>query len=124
MVFSALRYLPFFCFNELFFVDDIKNNMDNSEINRDDVVDVVIIGPRLMSTTLRMMLKKLNPGITIRIFERLDMVVGERSDAWNNAGTCHAALCELNYSPQREDGTIDCSKAIAINEAFETSRQF
>ena len=81
MVFSALRYLPFFSFNELFFVDDIKNNMDNSEINRDDVVDVVLIGPPIMSTTLGMMLKKLNPGITMRIFERLDMVAGESSDA-------------------------------------------
>ena len=98
--------------------------MDNNKINGDEVIDVVLIGAGIMSATLGMMLKELNPSITICIFERLDMIAGESSDAWNNAGTGHAALCELNYTPQKDDGTIDCSKAIAINEAFETSRQF
>lgn len=96
----------------------------SSNVNVDTTIDVVLIGAGIMSATLGMLLKELEPGITVQIFERLDMVSGESSDAWNNAGTGHAALCELNYTPQKEDGTIDCSKAIAINEAFETSRQF
>ena len=101
----------------------IKNCMSNN-VNGNTTVDVVLIGARIMSATLGMMLKELQPGITVEIFERLVMVSGESSDAWNNAGTGHAALCELNYTPQKEDGTIDRSKALAINEAFDNSRQF
>lgn len=86
--------------------------------------DVVLIGAGIMSATLGTMLQQLMPGISMEIFERLDMVAGESSDAWNNAGTGHAALCELNYTPEKEDGTIDCKKALAINEAFDSSRQF
>ena len=86
--------------------------------------DVILIGAGIMSATLGMMLKELEPGISIQIFERLDMIAGESSDAWNNAGTGHSAFCELNYTPQRKDGTIDCSKALAICESFETSRQY
>ena len=96
----------------------------SNNVNGNTTVDVVLIGARIMSATLGMMLKELQPGITVEIFERLVMVSGESSDAWNNAGTGHAALCELNYTPQKEDGTIDCSKALAINEAFDNSRQF
>ncbi len=86
--------------------------------------DVVLIGAGIMSATLGMMLKELDPTITIEIFERLDRVAAESSDAWNNAGTGHSAFCELNYTPQKDDGSIDCSKAIAIDESFEVSRQF
>jgi malate dehydrogenase (quinone) len=86
--------------------------------------DVVLVGAGIMSATLGMLLKQLNPGVTIEIFESLDLVAGESSNAWNNAGTGHAALCELNYTPQREDGSVDVSKAIAINESFEVSKQF
>jgi malate dehydrogenase (quinone) len=70
------------------------------------------------------LLKQLKPALTIEIFETLGSVAGESSNAWNNAGTGHAALCELNYTPQRADGSVDVSKALQINEAFEVSKQF
>lgn len=95
---------------------------NNEEVNL--FPDVVLIGAGIMSATLGMMLKELQPGISIEIFERLDVIAGESSDAWNNAGTGHSAFCELNYTPENEDGTIDCKKAIAIDESFEISRQF
>ena len=69
--------------------------------------DVVLIGAGIMSATLGVLLKKLNPSITISIFERLDRVTAESSDAWNNAGTGHSAFCELNYTPQLADGSVD-----------------
>jgi malate dehydrogenase (quinone) len=81
--------------------------------------DVVLIGAGIMSATLAVFLKELQPDLEIAIFERLDRVAGESSDAWNNAGTGHSALCELNYTPQREDGSIDISKALKIIESFE-----
>jgi malate dehydrogenase (quinone) len=86
--------------------------------------DVILIGAGIMSATLGVMLKELDPSLSIRIYERLDRIAAESSDAWNNAGTGHSAFCELNYTPEKEDGSIDCSKAVAILEAFEKSRQF
>ena len=86
--------------------------------------DVVLIGAGIMSATLGVMLKELRPDMTIAIYERLDRAAAESSDAWNNAGTGHSAFCELNYTPEREDGTIDTSKAIKIAESFEQSKQF
>ena len=86
--------------------------------------DVVLIGAGIMSATLGMLLKELQPDITIEIFERLDVAAAESSDAWNNAGTGHSAFCELNYTPQRSDGSIDTSKAVKIAESFEVSKQF
>jgi len=86
--------------------------------------DVVLIGAGIMSATLGLMLKELQPDIKIEIFERLDIAAAESSDAWNNAGTGHSAFCELNYTPEKEDGTIDPKKAISIAESFEVSRQF
>ena len=86
--------------------------------------DVVLIGAGIMSATLGTLLKELQPSLTIEIFERLDVVAGESSDAWNNEGTGHSAFCELNYTPEKEDGSIDISKAIKIAEAFEVSKQF
>jgi malate dehydrogenase (quinone) len=88
------------------------------------VADVVLVGAGIMSATLGALLKQLEPGLTIEIFESLDKVAAESSDAWNNAGTGHAALCELNYTPERADGSIDSSKAVKINEAFIVSKQF
>src|SRR5688500_8975945 len=85
--------------------------------------DVVLIGAGIMSATLGMLLKELEPGMTIKIFERLDVAAAESSDAWNNAGTGHSAFCELNYTPQRQDGSIDTTKAVQIAEAFEVSKQ-
>ena len=86
--------------------------------------DVVLIGAGIMSATLGVLLKELQPDITIDIYERLDHAAAESSDAWNNAGTGHSAFCELNYTPEQEDGSIDPSKAIKIAESFEQSKQF
>jgi malate dehydrogenase (quinone) len=86
--------------------------------------DVVLVGAGIMSATLGALLKELQPDLTIEIFESLDGVAAESSDAWNNAGTGHAALCELNYTPQKADGSIDCTKALQINESFKISEQF
>src|ERR1044072_8787170 len=86
--------------------------------------DVVLIGAGIMSATLGMLLKKLQPETTIEIYERLDVIAGESSDAWNNAGTGHSAFCELNYTPERPDGSVEISKAIKIAESFEVSKEF
>ncbi|MBA9077973.1 MULTISPECIES: malate:quinone oxidoreductase [Rufibacter] len=86
--------------------------------------DVVLIGAGIMSATLGVMLKQLQPDLTIEIYERLNEVAAESSDAWNNAGTGHSAFCELNYTPEKANGTIDISKADVIAEWFEQSRQF
>jgi malate dehydrogenase (quinone) len=77
-----------------------------------------------MSSTLAVLLKQLDPELRIQLFEVLDQPAQESSNAWNNAGTGHAALCELNYTPQRSDGTIDVSKALEVNTEFDLSRQF
>ncbi|MBV8255885.1 MAG: malate:quinone oxidoreductase [Chitinophaga sp.] len=86
--------------------------------------DVVLIGAGIMSATLGIFLKELQPDITIAIYERLDVAAAESSDAWNNAGTGHSAFCELNYTPQKEDGSVEIKKAVNIAEQFEVSRQF
>lgn len=86
--------------------------------------DIALIGGGIMSATLGVLLKLLEPGLSIFIYERLDEVAKESSDAWNNAGTGHSAFCELNYTPEKEDGSIDISKAIKICEQFEWSKEF
>ncbi|MBK1884186.1 malate:quinone oxidoreductase [Luteolibacter pohnpeiensis] len=85
--------------------------------------DVVLVGAGIMSATLGVLLKELRPDITIEILEAAAAIAEESSNAWNNAGTGHAALCELNYTPEAKDGSIDISKAVKINEAFELSKQ-
>jgi malate dehydrogenase (quinone) len=86
--------------------------------------DVILIGAGIMSMTLAVILKELDPGLRIEIHEVLDSAAQESTNAWNNAGTGHAALCELNYTPERADGTIDISKALEVNTEFDLSRQF
>src|ERR1041385_8911306 len=86
--------------------------------------DVILIGGGIMSATLGVFLKELRPELTIHIYERLEIVAGESSNAWNNAGTGHSAFCELNYSPEKEDGSVDISKALKIANSFEVSKQF
>jgi len=86
--------------------------------------DIVLIGAGIMSATLGVLLKQLMPNASIKILERLDQVAAESSDAWNNAGTGHSALCELNYTPVKPDGSISIDKAIEIAESFEVSKQF
>lgn len=87
-------------------------------------VDVVLIGGGIMSATLGTLINELNPDVEIEILERLDVVAAESSDAWNNAGTGHSALCELNYTPEQPNGSVNIDKAIKIAEQFEVSKQF
>ncbi|WP_341523060.1 malate dehydrogenase (quinone) [Pseudomonas sp. G.S.17] len=87
-------------------------------------VDVVLIGGGIMSSTLAVWLNELEPGWSMEMVERLDGVAEESSNGWNNAGTGHSALAELNYTPEDKNGKVDISKAIEINEAFQISRQF
>ena len=89
----------------------------------EDLVDVVMVGAGIMSATLATLLHELQPEMTFRVFERLEDVALESSKAANNAGTGHAANCELNYTPEKKDGTVDIGKALAINSAFEPSLQ-
>ena len=86
--------------------------------------DVVLIGAGIMSATLGVILKELHPPLKIEVYERLDDIALESSDAWNNAGTGHSAFCELNYTPEAEDGSIQTTKAFKIAEMFEVSKQF
>lgn len=86
--------------------------------------DVVLIGGGIMSATLATLLHELDPNLEIAIFERLGRFAKESSAAWNNAGTGHSAFCELNYTPEKADGTIDITKAEKIAEQFEQSKQF
>ncbi|TPW73464.1 malate:quinone oxidoreductase [Schumannella sp. 10F1B-5-1] len=86
-------------------------------------IDVVLIGGGIMSATLGTLLQRLEPGWSIEIFESLGDIAQESSNPWNNAGTGHSALCELNYTPEK-NGQIDVSKAIEVNEQFQVSRQF
>ncbi|MDM4763583.1 malate:quinone oxidoreductase [Galbitalea sp. SE-J8] len=87
-------------------------------------IDVVLIGGGIMSATLGTLIRQVEPDWTIRVFERLSEPALESSNPWNNAGTGHAALCELNYAPERADGSVDISSAIKVNEQFQVSRQF
>lgn len=88
-----------------------------------DTVDVALVGAGVMSATLGAMLRELEPSWTQMIFERLDGPALESSSPWNNAGTGHSALCELNYTPEK-GGKIDVSKAMGVNEKFQVARQF
>ncbi|MBU3751862.1 MAG: malate:quinone oxidoreductase, partial [Mycobacterium sp.] len=86
--------------------------------------DVVLVGAGIMSATLGALLRLLEPKWSITLVERLEVAAAESSDPWNNAGTGHSALCELNYTPARPDGSIDVAKAITVNEQFQVTRQF
>ena len=77
-----------------------------------------------MSATLAVLFKELDPSLNIEIYEVLGSAAQESSNAWNNAGTGHAALCELNYTPEESDGSIDIAKALLVNTEFDLSRQF
>jgi malate dehydrogenase (quinone) len=87
-------------------------------------VDVALVGAGIMSTTLGVFLKELQPHLKLEILERLPGEAQESSGAWNNAGTGHAANCELNYTPMGADGNIDIARALEINVEFDMSRQF
>jgi malate dehydrogenase (quinone) len=86
--------------------------------------DVLLVGAGIMSATLGTLLKTLAPSLRLTVVDALGRPAIESSDAWNNAGTGHAALCELNYTPENPDGSIAVDRAIKINEQFQHSRQF
>ncbi|KMK78015.1 malate dehydrogenase (quinone) [Alkalihalobacillus pseudalcaliphilus] len=92
--------------------------------NRETKSDVILIGAGVMSATLGSLLKELAPHWKMKVFEKLASAGEESSNEWNNAGTGHAALCELNYTSEKPDGSVDISKAINVNEQFQISRQF
>lgn len=94
-----------------------------TESRNDAPVDIALIGGGVMSATLAILLTELEPTARIHLFERLPDPAQESSNAWRNAGTGHAALCELNYTPQRPDGSIEINKAVAVNEQFQVSRE-
>ncbi|QWL31743.1 malate:quinone oxidoreductase [Rathayibacter toxicus] len=98
--------------------------VNSSPVSSSEPVDVVLIGGGVMSATLGALLTRLQPDWTIVAYERLGDVAQESSNPWNNAGTGHSALCELNYMPEAADGSVDPAKAIQINEQFQISRQF
>lgn len=86
-------------------------------------VDAVLIGGGIMSATLGTLLNHVRPEWSMKAFERLDWVGEESSFPWNNAGTGHAGLCELNYTPEQPNGTLDLQKALMVNEQFQQSLQ-
>ncbi|RCX00598.1 MULTISPECIES: malate dehydrogenase (quinone) [Kosakonia] len=92
--------------------------------SKEQETDVLLIGGGIMSATLGTWLQDLEPTWSITMVERLDALAEESSNGWNNAGTGHAALMELNYTPRSADGSVSIKKAIEINEAFRVSRQF
>src|SRR6478735_2398894 len=86
--------------------------------------DVILIGAGIMSATLGSLLKQLAPDWEIKVFEKLATAGEESSNEWNNAGTGHSALCELNYTPEKPAGSRERTKAVSINEQFRLSIQF
>ncbi|MDG5472504.1 malate:quinone oxidoreductase [Jeotgalibacillus sp. ET6] len=92
--------------------------------NKQNQTDVILIGAGIMSATLASLLKEIAPDWKIKVFERLGGAGEESSNEWNNAGTGHSSLCELNYTNELPDGSIDISKAIKVNEDYQVSKQF
>jgi malate dehydrogenase (quinone) len=103
--------------------DHSLEGLSMSERDVPEYTDVLLIGGGIMSATLGTFLHELDPSLTISMVEMLDDCGQESSDGWNNAGTGHAANCEMNYTPQRADGSIDISKALEVNVEFDLSRQ-
>ena len=93
-------------------------------INAEQEYDLICVGGGIMSANLALMSKLLNPDFKVLVLERLGAVAQESSSAWNNAGTGHSALCELNYCPKEENGSVSIKKAIEICKQFEVSKQF
>ena len=87
-------------------------------------VDVLLVGGGIMSATLGVLLHQLDTSLHIMMVEQLSDVAMESSAALNNAGTGHAGYCELNYTPQAADGSINTKRALEINAAFEVSLQY
>ncbi|WP_274314596.1 L-lactate dehydrogenase (quinone) [Staphylococcus hyicus] len=92
--------------------------------NQSEPRNIIVVGAGVLSTTFSSMIKELEPNWNIKLYERLDCPGLESSNERHNAGTGHAALCELNYTVLQPDGSIDIEKAKHINEEFEISKQF
>ncbi|AJC94996.1 L-lactate dehydrogenase (quinone) [Staphylococcus hyicus] len=92
--------------------------------NQSEPRNIIVVGAGVLSTTFSSMIKELEPNWNIKLYERLDRPGLESSNERHNAGTGHAALCELNYTVLQPDGSIDIEKAKHINEEFEISKQF
>ena len=90
---------------------------------KNNEVDVLLVGGGIMSATLGVLLHQLNPDLNITMVEQLSGVALESSDALNNAGTGHAGYCELNYTPELDNRTVNIKRALDINAGFETSLQ-
>jgi malate dehydrogenase (quinone) len=101
-----------------------KISVSDPQAGTTSKVDAVLVGTGIMSATLSALLRRLEPNWSITVVERLDGAAAESSDPWNNAGTGHAGLCELFYTPQLPDGSIDITKAVRVNEQFQVTRQF
>lgn len=93
-------------------------------LSADEPVDVLLVGGGIMSATLGTYLQELEPDWNIHLYERLDQVAEESSNGWNNAGTGHSAFCEMNYTPEQDDGSVVIDRAVNVTEQFEVSRQF
>jgi malate dehydrogenase (quinone) len=106
------------------FAAGISLSLNSAQGAETKKVDVLLVGGGIMSSTLGIWLNELEPGWSMEMVERLDAVAEESSNGWNNAGTGHSALAELNYTPADPDGKINITKAIEINEAFQITRQF
>jgi malate dehydrogenase (quinone) len=90
-----------------------------------DAPDVVLVGSGIMSSTVAVMLKRLDPRLRIQMVEVAPELAREASDGWNNAGTGHAGVCEMSYTPTRDpDGHVPIARALRIFEQFEHSKQF
>ena len=122
LVLSGLAFIAAPLFAMKVFAGGRKN--ETGDLEAPVECDAVLIGAGIMSATLATFLKELDPTLKIEVYERLGQVAGESSAPLNNAGTGHSALCELNYSEQQNDGTVDISKAIGVLEKFEVTKQF
>src|SRR6202046_4642724 len=102
----------------------MNNSVSDLRAGTTSKVDAVLVGTGIMSPTVRPLLRRPEPDWSITVIERLDGASAESSDPWNNAGTGHAGLCELFYTPQLPHGSIDIAKAVRVNEQFQVTRQF
>ena len=99
--------------------------MQVEKSNKKDIqYDAVLVGAGIMSATLAILISEILPSAQILIIEKLESAGLESTGAFNNAGTGHAANCELNYTPTNKDGTFQMDKALKINNAFEISLEF
>jgi len=86
--------------------------------------DALLVGGGIMGATLATLLRQVDPNFKVVVVERLMDLAAESTAAMNNAGTGHAANCELNYTPVTKDGSLALDQALAINIAFEHSLEF